>query len=159
MSALKTFCVAIVIMGFEHLWMLVITGLVAGCCVIIGTMKAWWSKYCKLYIKTRKIVCLLTENHMKRGSVKSACFLFESTRPQQWETERCVSRNRERSSWRIVVCKSCESFVRAHLASRSCSVFLVLSKKLLNEGQQHSISCHVRKKQSEKLMCNSQGGQ
>lgn len=52
-----------------------------------------------------------------------------------------------------------ESFVRAHLASRSCSVFLVLSKKLLNEGQQHSISCHIRKKQSEKQMCNSQGGQ
>lgn len=62
----------------KHLWMLVITGLVAGCCVIIGTMKAWWSNYCKLYIKTRKIVCLLTENHMKPGSVKSACFYLRA---------------------------------------------------------------------------------
>lgn len=138
MSALKTVCVAIVIMGFEHLWMLVITGLVAGCRVIIWTMKAWWSNYCKLYIKTLKSACLLTESHMKRGSVKSAGF-YLGARDRNSGKQSGV--NSERSSWKLVV--SIESLVRAHLASRSCSVFLVLSEKLLNEGQQHNVSCHI----------------
>lgn len=103
-------------------------------------------------------MCLLTENHMKRGSVKSACFYLRA-RDHNNGKQSGVSPETENVAAEGLLRVDQESFVRAHLASRSCSVFLVLSKKLLNEGQQHSISCHVRKKQSEKLMCNSQGGQ
>ena len=66
-------------------------------------------------------------------------FLFGSTRPQQWKTERCEQWTQQLKAR----CVSIESLVRAHLASHSCSVFLALSEKLLNEGQQHNISCHI----------------